>query len=603
MDDIVNLWTGRYQAAKAYRRPIETNFLEYLEQYKGILKTPESGIYKYRSKLFIPATSKCIDGVLAALMMQLFASKPNFSVTPRESQDVEQAKLLQALLEYQFEEADFFTEFQTFLKQCLIYGTSIGRVFWDTQKKVLEPEQRDFLGSQFPEMQPETEEQETLMFDGPVFKAVDIWNFFWDPMAHNLEDGWKIIRYERSIDELREINRVKGKAVYKNLDQLENDTGTATDPETITNERDRKDVMGFTTDPRAAEPTESKRKKVEILECWNEDDTEVVWIGNGRVEIRGPIKNPFAHGTSGLVRLVYTTFPFEFTGVGIPERIADLQEQLNNITNQRNDNINIILNRMWKVQRGAGVDTKALASQPNRIIFTNDMAAIEELTTPMVCQDSYREGANLEAKIEEATGATKFTIGMGQDSGGGTATEAMIQQQSGQSGFALMLRQIESMALKPIIRMFYELNQQMMDKAKVVRIVGPEGEAFINVKPEDIAGNFDFMPEGFTTMMRKEVQVRLMMEFLKLTGGDPLVDRRSIYKKIWEAWGFKNWEEILAKQMPLPPMQPGAGMKPGAPQGMPTGTGMPTMPGMPAQEAPPEEMMQNFQAQAMGGMR
>ena len=59
--------------------------------------------------------------------------------------------------------------------------------------------------------------------------------------------------------------------------------------------------------------------------------------------------------------------------------MKDLQAELDTLRNQRIDNISFVLNRMWKVRKGADIDEAELVSRPHGIIRVDNPDDVTEL--------------------------------------------------------------------------------------------------------------------------------------------------------------------------------------------------------------------------------
>jgi hypothetical protein len=63
--------------------------------------------------------------------------------------------------------------------------------------------------------------------------------------------------------------------------------------------------------------------------------------------------------------------------MGLIEPVISLQNELNTVRRQRLDNVNLMINRMWKVLSTADVDMDKLTAQPGGIVLTDNMEAID----------------------------------------------------------------------------------------------------------------------------------------------------------------------------------------------------------------------------------
>ncbi|HET7559509.1 MAG TPA: hypothetical protein VFK80_06075, partial [Limnochordia bacterium] len=79
---------------------------------------------------------------------------------------------------------------------------------------------------------------------------------------------------------------------------------------------------------------------------------------------------------------------------------------------------------------------------------------------------------------------------------GETATEANIRAQAASTRFEDKIKRFEYEFIRPMGRMWADLNQMFLDQEVVVRIEGEKGFDFRTIRPEDIAGDFDIEVRG-----------------------------------------------------------------------------------------------------------
>lgn len=579
---------GLYANAKSYWQPIRDNETKYYKQYRSFLDSDtQKDYYRWRSRLFIPATARAVDGLLPDLLLTIFGPNPFFTVEPREMEDVERAKSMEGLLSYQFEQAGFFNKFNAFLKQMALYGVSFGKVYWKTVKKNTKrrrPKSIFGMRTGFFELREDTE----VLFDGPIFEPLKNEDVLFSPFASSLEDTWIIQRSQRTLGYLKELEK---QGIYKNISQLESLAGrTQEDVRQLT---DRRAVAGL---PAPFGKEEGDRKTVEILEFWDEGRSEITTIGGQGVILREKA-NPLY--IDPFVRCTLWDLPFEILGIGICERVCDLQDMLNAEVNQRLDNRKLKQNLILKVQRGMNVNVRNLLTRPGAVWMMDSVDAVQPLQMPDIeTSASFAEENLLKQEIEEVTGVTKYTTGAGTDSGKRTATEVSAVSRAGSKSFALLVKRIEEQALKPIIRKFYQLDELLMTDTKQVRILGANSPTFQPVPPDEIRGDYDFVPSASSQLINKDMKAQQMIQLLGIAKDDPSLNRQKVIKAIWELWGNKDYTELfnpvpmvpMANQAtagmtggvpgnPLPPQSP-MGLRPPAPQEMGAATGpMPMLPG------------------------
>lgn len=91
---------------------------------------------------------------------------------------------------------------------------------------------------------------------------------------------------------------------------------------------------------------------------------------------------------------------------GTAEIIGSLQEDLNDIRNQRRENVSLALNRRWFVRRGENIDVAALMRNiPGGGIAVDDPTnSVREISFNDVTSSSYLEQDRIDASIDEISG-------------------------------------------------------------------------------------------------------------------------------------------------------------------------------------------------------
>jgi hypothetical protein len=532
--------------ATSWRQPLKEKWDRFYKAYRSYL---DERSYPWQSNLFIPYAFSTIETIAPRMV----ANNPQIDVMPREPNDEQYAKIMGQLVDYQWEEMDAQSVLNDAVKECLIYGTAILKVYWETEEAdVIEKVEVD---PTMPELGVVEATEKKTLYDAPKVELVDLYDFIWDPKGVDMEScRWVAHKSHRTLQYLQDM-AAKGK--YKNIHLLENETAIRMDDD----KSSRRNTQGVGVYDDITRDEDGKRY-IEVLEYWEDD--RVVTVANRSVIIRDE-KNPFRHGKKPFVRLVDQAIPHEFAGIGEIEPVETLIYELNSRRNQRMDNITLALNRMWKVKNGSGVDEDELVSDAGGVIHLDDMNGLEPLVMPDVTGSSYQEETLIKADIQQTTGVSDFTRGTGSDAlANDTATGISLIQEAGNSRFRLKIRNME-MAIKDIGRMMVSMNDQYITDDKVIRIMGDEGAEWATIKPADMRSYFDVRVEAGTTLQQNDAVVRKqIMEMYQLFAGDPTVDQRELKKMVLEkAFQIKNTDKLLPADQGMPGMMPGMeGMEP-----------------------------------------
>jgi hypothetical protein len=255
----------------------------------------------------------------------------------------------------------------------------------------------------------------------------------------------------------------------------------------------------------------------------------------------------------------------EWYGIGLIEPVIPLQHELNTIRRQRLDNINLILNRMWKVSTLADVDLDTLISAPNNVVLTDDMDAVEAVVTPDVTPSAYNDASLIQADIENVT-APRSVQGI-PESGrlGRTARGAQLIITQALEKFGTAARIVEETAIKRMLTMMFQLNMQFIDTDETLRNPRLYGGIFDpNITVEDIRTQVRFRLTGSSELIDKEGKINQLISFFGIFRQFISPETVTlVMRKVWSLMGFdmKELDEVSA----VAPT-PGA-VLPGAPEG------------------------------------
>jgi hypothetical protein len=369
---IIDQYMKKFSSWENWRKPFEDVWDEIYRLYmnsKEKKKTPS------RSNITVPVAFQAIEAAVPKIVNTIFASQIEFfEVMPTNPEDQEFAQVIQLLLSYQLAQADFFVKFMDFTKQLLMYGTSYFKVYWKVkrqwvwERKPIREENFSILGFKMGSRITGWEEEKSykVIEKRPEIDVIDILDIFPDPEARNEKEGQGIfIRSWMNVNDVKQMG--KGQfPVYANVDNPE----LKPDKTSYSTSRNKRMAARGASDPSVADPDQ-----IEILEYWglcdlDEDGIkEEVYLvfGNRKVLLKAE-PNPFHHQKRPVLRTVLFPVPMEWYGVGLIEPVISNIHELWTLRRQRIDNINMIINRMWKVNSIADVDFNFVLTGSDKII-------------------------------------------------------------------------------------------------------------------------------------------------------------------------------------------------------------------------------------------
>lgn len=536
-----NLVLSRFRWSEQWRRPWDDKWLRWYKTFRGIVpKLPEGE--EDRSNLHIPYTYSTVDTVRSKLLTACFANRPYVSFIPKDADDVENAKNMETLVDSQMNrtDAEFMVKMYQLFTDMLIYGGCPYEVGWRYELRKIKrkvpmvDESGILLGY-------EEQEIEVVNWDDPDFQPFMIDDLYPDPEGTSIDDCSWVIR--RRYITRKELEAKIDEGIYKVKDlEAINQAGDRISE----GKQDRLAAIGAAD--AYADEADVGGRRYELLEMWEDDRVTTVI---NRTEVIRDEANPFWHGKKPFGFAKFDPLNGEFYGISLVEVIEHLQAELNTTRNQRIDATSQIINRMWIVLKGMGLEPADLVSRPNGIIWVDSMEeAPKEVEFKPPDPAAYQEESIIKADIQEATSTYNEARGAPSDTKR-TATENAIRERATNIRFETKLRIFEALGLKRLGFFYDQLNQQFIDDIRSVRISGEDGGyEWQEMRPEDIAGRFEYQPAGSSiepTLDKLEYRTNLLNLYNEFKE-DPEIKTRELKKRVFEAFGIKDTEKLIKSE-------------------------------------------------------
>ena len=501
---------------------------DWYRRYRSRPAGPREG-----SNIFVPQTFMIVDVITNRTAESLFNTRPYVSVLPRAEEHSENARKVQELLDWQL--ADIINADRIFSEDIIptwaIYGTVIVYDAWKTvRRKVKRPYSRQ-VEIKDPETgmalvdtetnQPLTEpvytddegkrlvrEEEDVVYDDPVIQHIDLFDFIVDPQASSLEDA-----------------RFCGHAEYRtkvDIQNLERTAGWKVDWEKVqpvqTKEdgsRTRRDDNGLGDGQDGSAVMRTKHGLYKVRHYW-EMERHLVFVDEYCVLDEG---NPYWHGGLPYKRACYVNLPGEFYGVGLPEMLAALQDELNTIRNQCIDYNSMNLRRMWKLRKGCGLTANDLVWRQNGVLQVENMDDVMEINTQDLPASAFANEEGVKQDMKDVTGCHDILMGLGPADE--TATTTMTKDNNASIRFKMGCTKLAEDILVPVARDIISMDQQFMTEEKrvVLNQEAPldEGGSDI-ITPLDVEGDFDLVYVGSSIdpLANKELTKEKLIQAIQL---------------------------------------------------------------------------------------
>ena len=487
------------------------------------------------SNIFIPKVHQAVE-LLASF---LAAKDPTLRARPQNLDDIDKIPKVQKLLTFQWKSImKMRTKIISMTKQSILFGTGVIKIFWETKTIT------DKNG------------KEKIVYDDPGVEAVNLLDLYVDPFAPTTSDAFSIIHRV-----LADWSKVKENKAYKNQDKLVSvQPKYQNDDSSILNKYD-------------TNQTATANDKVELFERWTKDRLITIGMGKeGAITLRD-IPNPYGFIPFVAVHLKDSPLPNRFYGVGAIIPNLSIQDKMNSIANQVIDNIELLINQMYKRKRSATINPKQLISRPGGFIDVDDMTDVEQLQMVDTTVAGFNLYKTLDIEFQQGSGVSNLMKGM---QGADFATEIAVQQQNmgtmlgifqtnleyaiADIGQKILQLDIDNIQDSRSIVIFKETPPGRTTDGQMVKFY-PYEEETINV--DDINGIFDIEVIADSTLYQNSITLtKQLIDIYNLVLTDPNsgINRPELLKTIFTLKGIPEVDKLF--QNPSPPANPE--MTPGA---------------------------------------
>jgi hypothetical protein len=377
-----------------YRRLWDDSIRAFNNQHPGDSKY-NSEIFKKRSHLFVPKTRAIVRKNEAAAAAAFFSNLDRISVSAQNQNDQQErvsADVMQQLLQYRLTKSiPWFQIVLGGMQDAQIQGASVAHVYWRYSMK------RDAKGKL------------VRHEDKPCVDLVPIENFRFDPSA-NWTDPINSSPY---LIHVIPMFAVDVKARMARPDPKGRQWKSYPDSALVADGADdstRRTRVGNQQDPALERRSVSDYDIVFIhrhIHRWDGTDYEFLTLRSERMLTDPePLEMTVFHGRRPYVMgsmMIETHKPM---AQPLPNLVKDLQEEINEIKNQRLDNVKFVLNKGYFAKRGKNVDLPALVRNvPGRVVLMdNPQEDVVENQWQDVTQSAYLEEDRNTANFDELVG-------------------------------------------------------------------------------------------------------------------------------------------------------------------------------------------------------
>ena len=532
-----------------YRKQFEDKVIKNYKTFIGYVEEVEE---EGKSNLHIPKTYEILDTIRARILTTFFNNRPyiEFTAMPTAAEvskmiiNEEKAEVAGSFVDEQLEKNNIKSVFYDFVTTMLFAPAAFVSVGWrykeeQVKKKTKVPEVNEKTQSYTGDWAWGIVESTETIWDDNEINNVDFFDFWGDPDSTNLDDARGVFHREwitksKLKDKLELLARIGDGVVY----DIDLDKVTGNSRKSSEGKYKRLSSVGISStgsDPFKNSEDEriSSKEEVELLHYW-EDDRHTMLVNREEVIYDGA--NPYwRHRKKPFIKATYDQLPNQFYGLSAVELIKPMQEELNTMHNQRMDNVNMLLNSMWKKLRGSDITESDLVSRAGGVVEVDNMDDLEQIQMSDIPQSAFMSEQKLSSDLEKALG-TPANIRGGSAGGEQSATEANIIAQSAGTRFGVKIELFASLGLKRMAHMMDLNNQQFICDDRAARLDPEERNSWQSIAPDDLVGEYDYRPatSSVEKAANKDLRRQQLTEVLGflMQAEIPFIN----YKKMVEEW-------------------------------------------------------------------
>lgn len=453
---------------------------------------------------------------------QALSNSPRMLPVPANSTDEAQAavKAVQQLFDRDQARINYEIKLQSTFKRGEKYGLGVQKTYWRREVKSQRYNtKRTYLPGY------KGGEKPVVVFDGPMAEDVDIFDFFWDPNAKDIDTcSYVVHRTWRTWEYV--VSQISSGVWRQDLDLAELQKMNAPNAKGDV-WKERMIGAGF-EDPTGGSGLER------LHEVWEyHTGTKVCTVLDGQILVQEDI-NPAYHNEIPFQIFRPHIQEGEFCGVGMLEPIEPLVNELGQLRGQRRDAATVALNPPVTYQEDM-VDPDDIAFGPN-VAFGTSISPQDALYFPRlpdVPNSGYQEASEIKADVDNATGISDVVQGGPSDAAStATATGAQLTVAAATRRIQQHTKNCEVETIRPAARQWLSWYKQKILQQVTFPVRDPAaqtGFSFQSVSPEQLAAITDVLPDGGSTQADNEQQKQAAATSLhNLLAGDQGIDQQKL---------------------------------------------------------------------------
>jgi Bacteriophage head to tail connecting protein len=564
---------SRHTYFKDARMSAEENWLEAWSLYTG---TPEAIDHQrtqtihsvgdvnndWRHRLNTGKTYEAVETVHGYLMSALFPNEQWFDLKPTRPGYLPEARVIKSYVSWKLRQGKFNTVFEKYLRQLLITGFSVMATPWRYETKphkynvTIEVDDEEYFAKYGEKKRgTKTVVQERVTRNSPEFECLSCFDVYIDPNAIDPNNSDLIRRVKKTRADI--ISCIES-GKYTGIEPLD----VVQLPSFIPSDRSTKlkQFQGM-----QVENSFCMDDIIEVIEYWGDIHLDGVSIYDVcAVTIAGELvsiePNPFWAGKPFVIGTVteLTESPYS---MGLVQPNMGLIHQLNIITNQRCDNLELVIDQGYTLKQNSVLQPDEVQMRPGAVFLVEEHDDLRPIPRDGYnVTVSYQEAGLLENTIDKNIGTGSLISANSARSGERvTAAEIQATRDAGGNRLSNVHRHIEQTSLIEILKRVMRSSQQFVKEPEMVRVSGlkPGTTMFVEVDAESLNKEYEIEPEGANYITRRTKFIRDRQEFLAFAASIPQMAQRINYDALlMDVVNNSGFDDPMAYVLPAAPQQP-----------------------------------------------
>lgn len=429
-----------------------------------------SADYAHRSRIFRPKTRTIIRKNEAAGAVAFFSNMDVVNVQPQDPNSilsVANADVMKALLEYRLTKTlPWFQLVMGALQDAQVQGAVCSYQYWEYEKR-----------------------GEKVIKDKPCIDLIPIENVRIDAAASWIDPvngspffAQIIPMYASDVISMTKSEDPKtGKPKWKKVDEKDLELAKPDSMERVRKARNGQGMQDPMTD--GASPIRGFETVWVIRWAMRDTGFDNIFYTLGTERLLTdpkPIEEVYFHGKRPWVMGYPIVETHKALKTGVPVLSRPIQQEANEIANQRIDNVKFVLNKRWIVARGRQVDVQSLVRNvPGGVtLVTDPKMDIQESNWPDVTSSSYAEQDRLNVDFDDLVGNFSGSSVMTNRSLNETVGGMKMLNQGASLMTDYLLRTFVETWMEPVLNQLVMLERAYETDETVLAVAGQKAQVF-----------------------------------------------------------------------------------------------------------------------------